>query len=235
MSKSKGNVVDPDDFVSKYGSDAVRIYLMFIGAWEDGGPWDPQRFEGAHRFIQKAYAAVTEGYVEKDVDGTRDAALEIRLHKLIQKVTKELDAHRFNTAIAAMMEYINVLAADRREGAVSSSMWQAAALTFIRVLAPFTPHLAEELWQEYGQTDSVHLEAWPVFDAEKTVDDLVTYAVQVNGKLRGEFVTERGRVPGAVEETAREQNATQDWTKGAEIVKVIVVPDRLVNFVVSSS
>lgn len=235
MSKSKGNVVDPDDFVSKYGSDAVRIYLMFIGAWEDGGPWDPQRCEGAHRFIQKAYAAVTEGYVEKDVDGTRDAALEIRLHKLIQKVTKELDAHRFNTAIAAMMEYINLLAADRREGAVSSSMWQAAALTFIRVLAPFTPHLAEELWQEYGQTDSVHLEAWPVFDAEKTVDDLVTYAVQVNGKLRGEFVTERGRVPGAVEETAREQNATQDWTKGSKIVKVIVVPDRLVNFVVNNS
>jgi leucyl-tRNA synthetase len=114
-------------------------------------------------------------------------------------------------------------------------MWQAAALTFIRVLAPFTPHLAEELWQEYGQTDSVHLEAWPVFDAEKTVDDLVTYAVQVNGKLRGEFVTERGRVPGAVEETAREQNATQDWTKGSKIVKVIVVPDRLVNFVVNNS
>lgn len=233
MSKSKGNVVDPMDFVTKYGADAVRIYLMFIGAWEDGGPWDPQRFEGAHRFIQKVYMALSDGYEEKDVDATRDTALEIRLHKLIKKVTKELNHNRFNTAIAAMMEYINALSTDRREGAISHAMWQGAALTFVRVLAPFTPHLAEELWDELGQEESVHLEPWPVFDNDKTLDDLVTIAVQVNGKLRGEFVTERGRVPGAIEETAREEDTKQGWTKGVEVIKVIVVPDRLVNFVVA--
>ncbi|MEI7818509.1 MAG: class I tRNA ligase family protein [bacterium] len=234
MSKSKGNVVDPIDYVNKYGSDALRLYLMFMGPYEDGGPWDAGRFEGPYRFMLKTYDTLSSEYREISHDSARETALVARLHKLIQKLTQDLDENRFNTAIAAMMEYINALAVDRREGVISAGVWQESAVTFVRAFAPFAPHLAEELWQDLEQEDSVHLESWPVFDVSLTQDEFVTIAVQVNGKLRGTFMSEAGRVPGAIEKSARDENSKQDWTKGALIIKVIVVPDKIVNFVVKS-
>lgn len=232
MSKSKGNVVDPLPYLDKYGSDALRLYLMFMGPWQDGGPWDARRFEGTYRFMQKVYDVLSPGYSEQIVDAAADTALTSQLHKLVKKITEDLETTHFNTAVAAMMEYINGLVVLRREGSIASDTWHTAALTFIRLLAPIAPHLAEELWFDNDQTESVHLESWPVYDPEQLKEDVVTIAVQVNGKLRGEFITAAGRVPGAIEETAREENDKHDWTKGAQIVKVIVVPDRLVNFVV---
>jgi len=237
MSKSKGNVVDPTGYVEKYGSDALRLYLMFMGPWQDGGAWDAGRFEGTYRFMFKSYAAIEGDYEPSQPDSIRETALTIRLHKLIRKVTEDLDAQHFNTAIAAMMEFINALTTDRREGVIGSETWDEVTRTFIRVLAPFAPHLAEELWQTGALSgdESVHLQAWPVYDDALVQDELLTIAVQVNGKLRGTFVSQAGRVPGAVEQTARDENDTQDWTKGATIIKVIVVPDKLVNFVVKTS
>lgn len=234
MSKSKGNVVDPVDYLDKYGSDALRLYLMFMGPWEDGGPWDAQRFEGTYRFMHKIYESLSQPYTAGVVDGARETALTRRLHQLIQRVTESLDAHHFNTAIAAFMEYVNALGADRRERVISESVWQESAITAVRALAPLAPHLAEELWEVLGEEQSVHLERWPVYDAELIQDSVVTIAVQVNGKLRGQFVSEAGRLPGAIEETARAEDAEHNWTKGAEIVKVIVVPDKIVNFVVKN-
>ncbi len=232
MSKSKGNVVDPLPYLDQYGSDALRLYLMFMGPWQDGGPWDARRFEGTYRFMQKVYDVLSPGYTEQTVDAAADTALTSQLHKLVKKITEDLETTHFNTAVAAMMEYINGLIVMRREGSITSNTWHTAALTFIRLLAPIAPHLAEELWFDNSQTESVHLEPWPTYDPEQLKEDVVTIAVQVNGKLRGEFVTATGRVPGAIEQTAREENDKHDWTKSAQIVKVIVVPDRLVNFVV---
>ena len=232
MSKSKGNVVDPLPYLDQYGSDALRLYLMFMGPWQDGGPWDARRFEGTYRFMQKVYDVLSPGYTEQTVDAAADTALTSQLHKLVKKITEDLETTHFNTAVAAMMEYINGLIVMRREGSIASDTWHTAALTFIRLLAPIAPHLAEELWADNSQTESVHLEPWPVYDPELLKEDVVTIAVQVNGKLRGEFMTAAGRVPGAIEETAREENDKHEWTKGAQIIKVIVVPDRLVNFVV---
>lgn len=234
MSKSKGNVIDPQDYIEKYGADAIRLYMMFMGPWVEGGAWDPSRFEGPYRFMMKTYDTLHAPYVQKGDGeaGVAETALVTRLHKLIAKVTSDLDEAHFNTSISAMMQYMNALGNDRREGLVNESIWLDVALTFVRLLAPFAPHLAEELWHDLGGTESVHLEPWPEYDAELMKEDLVTIAVQVNGKLRGEFVSEAGRVPGAIEESAREHNITHGWTKDAEIAKVIVVPDRLVNFVI---
>ncbi len=237
MSKSKGNVVDPTDYLDKYGSDAIRLYLMFMGPWEEGGPWDASRFEGPYRFMLKTYDTLSGVYTQNsDVApaGVAETGLLTSLHKLIKKLTEDLDDVHFNTAIAAMMSFMNELQVVHREGNVSAEVWQEVALTFVRALAPFAPHLAEELWSDLGQAESVHLEPWPTYDEKFLKEDVITIAVQVNGKLRGEFITQAGRVPGALEKTAREENQTQDWTKGAEIIKVIVVPDRLVNFVVRS-
>lgn len=232
MSKSKGNVVDPMDYVERYGADAVRLYLMFMGPWEDGGLWDPQRFEGTYRFLQKTHAILTTDYHPDKIDATEETALDGRLHKLVKKVGEDLKQARFNTAIAAMMEYTNALARVQREGSVATELWREQVQTFARLFAPFAPYLAEEIWHELGEEESVHLEAWPAFDESKVRDSLVTIAVQVNGKLRGEFVMEAGKLPGAIEEQARGLNAEHNWTHGRQIIKLIVVPDRLVNFVV---
>ncbi|MCC7543505.1 class I tRNA ligase family protein [bacterium] len=234
MSKSKGNVIDPLVYLEQYGSDALRLYLMFMGPWQDGGPWDARRFEGTYRFMQKTYDALSPGYLEQTVDDVVDTALTVQLHRFVKKVGDDIAATRFNTAIAALMEHMNALITIKRDGSVSATTWQTVVLTTIRLLAPLAPHLAEELWHDNDQEESVHLEVWPVYDPALLIEDVVTIAVQVNGKLRGEFMTTPGRVPGAIEETAREENAKQGWTKDAQIIKVIVVPDRLVNFVVKS-
>lgn len=231
MSKSKGNVIDPMQYVEKYGADAVRLYLMFMGPWEDGGPWDPQRFEGTYRFLQKVYSTISAQYEPNVIDATSETALDTSLHKLVKKVTEDLESTRFNTAIASMMEYITLLTKAQRVSDVSVELWREHVQTFVRLLAPFAPFLAEELWQELGEEESVHLEAWPTFDEAKTRDELVTIAVQVNGKLRGEFVMEAGKLPGAIEDQARGLDAEHNWTHGLQVIKVIVVPDRLVNFV----
>ncbi len=232
MSKSKGNVVDPLPFVDKYGADSVRLYLMFLGPWEDGGPWDPQRFEGTHRFLQRVYSTILTDYQPTEIDAAEETELEIGLHKLTKKLTEDLDAAHFNTAIAAMMEYISRLIRITQTGSVSHELWREVIQTFVRLLAPFAPFMAEELWQELGENESVHLENWPMYDAAKIQDITVTIAVQVNGKLRGEFVMEAGKLPGAIEAEAKRLDAIEQWTKSAQVMKVIVVPDRLVNFVV---
>lgn len=233
MSKSKGNVVDPLQYVEKYGADAVRLYLMFMGPWEDGGPWDPQRFEGTYRFMQKVYATVSAEYSPRQIDAAAETMLDSALHKLVKKVTQDLENIRFNTAIAAMMEYMTLLSKSQQAGHLAQDLWREHVQTFVRLIAPFAPFLAEELWQGLGEEESVHLESWPIFDKDKACDELVTIVVQVNGKLRGEFVMETGKLPGAIEDQARALNAEHNWTGERQIIKIIVVPDRLVNFVVT--
>lgn len=232
MSKSKGNVIDPVEYLNKYGSDALRLYLMFMGPYEDGGPWDPQRFEGTYRFIKKVWELMVDDYKPQTLNTEQEAELESRLHKLIKKVGEDLNEVKFNTAIAAMMEFVNYSQAVKRAGSVSTESWRQTSLTLVTLLAPFVPCATEELWEYLGQTESVHLQSWPKYNPELVKDDVVTIVVQVNGKLRGEFVAAAGASQEELEKLANEANNDQDFTKDQEIVKTIVVPGRLVNFVV---
>lgn len=231
MSKSKGNVIDPGDYVGKYGSDAVRVYLMFMGPYSDGGPWDPERFEGASRFINRAWDLITSKYQQKSDDTIKAAELESKLHKTIKKVGEDTQAIRFNTAISALMELVNFMMPLKTEGSIDTAQWHKAIKTINLLLAPFMPFMAEEMWEVIGNDSSVHSQSWPEYDPGLVKDDVVTVIIQINGKLKGEFLvnTEDSHYKDELERMARE--ALGDKLKNLNITKVIVVPGRLVNFV----
>ena len=231
MSKSKGNVIDPDDYVDKYGADSVRMYLMFMGPYEEGGPWDPKRFEGTYRFVNKIWELVTGEYKESSHESAVEAELESKLHKLIKKVTQDIPSVRFNTAIASMMEFVNYAGSVKSKGQVSKDQWNLTISTFTKVLAPFAPYLSEELWELQGNDRSVHSQAWPLYDPNLVKDDVLTIVIQVNGKLRDEFIVnaEDAHYQDELERMAREKLG--DKLVGMDVIKVIVVPGKLVNFV----
>ena len=228
MSKSRGNVVNPQDFVDRYGSDALRLFLMFVGPWNEGGPWDSQGIGGVSRFLRRALSLVTGD--EASSAQADPAELPRRTNRLVKKVTSDLDTFRFNTSIAALMEYTNYLLGVK--GAVAGEEWREALRTFVLVLAPLAPHHAEEMWAEMGEGGSVHEQAWPGYDQALIVEEEITLVVQVNGKVR-----DRVTVPAGIsEEAAREQALASERVRphveGKPIRKSIYVPGRLVNLVV---
>ncbi|WP_420541915.1 leucine--tRNA ligase [Rubrobacter calidifluminis] len=228
MSKSKGNVVNPQEWVDRYGSDVLRCFLMFIGPWNEGGPWDGQGIEGVARWLRRAHSLVVEG--EPSGAEADPKELPRRTSRLVKRVTENLETFRFNTAIAALMEHTNYLLAVR--GRVDEEEWASALRDFVLVLAPFAPHHAEEMWAELGQPYSVHQQSWPQWDEELVAEEEITLVVQVNGKLR-----DRIRVPVDVsEEDARrlalESPKVRQHVEGREIRKCVYVPGRVVNLVV---
>ncbi|MCB9455838.1 MAG: leucine--tRNA ligase [Anaerolineaceae bacterium] len=182
MSKSKGNVVNPDELVAQYGADTVRAYLMFAFDWEKGGPWDPDGIKGPVRWLNEVWDVVTTGAPAGD--GSADRDVERKLHQTILKVTTSLEKFSFNTAIAGLMEFKNALVAALKAGGVSAGAWRDALNVYLRLMAPFTPHMAEELWQHLGFGYSVHQQSWPVYDADKATEDALTLVIMVNGKVR---------------------------------------------------
>ncbi|HZY58054.1 MAG TPA: class I tRNA ligase family protein, partial [Rubrobacteraceae bacterium] len=229
MSKSRGNVVNPQEFLDRYGSDALRCYLMFIGPWFQGGPWDPRGVEGVARFLRRAHSLAAGSDFSGAVADPEE--LDRRTNKLIKKVTKDLEAFRFNTAIAALMEHTNYLLAIR--GEVGERAWRDALRTFILVLAPFAPHHAEDMWALMELPYSVHEQAWPEWDEELIVEDEITLVVQVNGKLRDRIEAPADVSEEAAKELALASANVRPHIEGREIRKSVYVPGRLVNFVVS--
>jgi leucyl-tRNA synthetase len=228
MSKSRGNVVNPQEFVDRYGSDALRSFLMFIGPWDQGGPWDGRGIEGVSRFLRRALSLTGDG----DPSGAEadPAELARRTNRTVKKVTEDLGAFRFNTAIAALMEHTNYLLAIK--GEVGEEEWNEALRAFVLVLAPFAPHHAEEMWGALGEAYSVHEQAWPAWDEALIRAEEITLVVQVNGKLR-----DRIEVPADItEETAKElalsSERVRPHVEGKELRKSVYVPGRLVNLVV---
>ncbi len=232
MSKSKNNVINPDDYVDKYGADSVRMYLMFMGPYEDGGPWDPKRFEGTYRFINKIWELITSEYTEIQLDSIVEAELVSKLHRLIKKVTEDVQKIRFNTAIAAMMEFVNFAGTLKHKGQIPKEQWNVITSTFTKLLAPFAPYLSEELWELLNNEQSVHLQAWPKYDPNLCKDDVLTIVIQINGKLRDQFIVniENAHSPVELERMAREKLGSR--MDNLEVVKTIAVPGKLVNFVV---
>jgi len=228
MSKSRGNVVNPDDQVEKYGADGVRCYLMFIGPWSEGGPFSMKGIEGVSRWLNRVWtlAQGPEPTARGDAATTRD--LRRLLHKTIKRVGDDLEAMRFNTMVAALMEYTNGLK-DARDAGVDAEAWREAITTLLLLLAPSAPHLTEELWQRRGGAYSIHQQSWPVHDAALAADEVVTIAVQVNGKMRDRVTV----AAGADEETLRSAALASERVRaqldGQTIMRVITVPGRLVN------
>jgi leucyl-tRNA synthetase len=239
MSKSRGNVVNPDEMVAKYGADTVRGYLMFIGPWDQGGPWDMQAIEGVYRFLYRVWAVVNEDprlatpipSHDRTPDPGEVRALERKLHQTIQKATDDMAGFRFNTAIAALMEFNNYLYKARETSAIFSPVWDIATRSLVLMMAPIFPHIADELWHRQGNTSSVHKQRWPVADPEKARVDEVTVVVQVNGKVRDKLVVTPGTAAAELEAQALALENVRRWLEGKQARKVVVVPDKLVNIV----
>ncbi len=225
MSKSRGNVVNPDDMMDQFGADAVRLYEMFMGPLEAMKPWSTRGVEGITRFLERVWRLMVdqEGRLSSAVvPSPPDVAQQRLLHQTIKKVTEDIEALRFNTAISQMMVFTNEMTkAEQRSRAVLEP--------FVLLLAPFAPHLTEELWTMLGHRPSVSEQSWPVFDPALTVSDHVTIPVQVNGRLRGRIEIGHDATHDHVERAAREQVA--EWLQGKEPKKVIYVEKKLMNFV----
>jgi leucyl-tRNA synthetase len=234
MSKSKQNVVNPDDMCAEYGADALRLYELFMTPLEDGGEWETSGVAGTRRFLDRVWRLVVETDTDandtgrlnpklsSDDEGDRD--LKRALHAAIKKVTEAVDQLRFNTAIAEMMVFVN-------EATKAPSLPRAFMETFVKILSPFAPHVAEELWERLGHADSLVYEPWPAFDEAALAVDTITLAVQIAGKMRGTI-----EVPADVSEKAAIEAAKADpkiarYLEGKTIRREIYVPGRLVNLV----
>ena len=221
MSKSRGNVQTPDEYVAIYGADTLRLFLMFLGPWTQGSDWDASGIEGVHRFLNRAWML---GLTDPGA-GPRDRAIDRALHRTIAKVTADLETYHFNTAIAAMMELSNALqhaSGPSRADAVDK---------LILLLAPFAPHIAEELWHRRGGTGTVHRQTWPAYDATLAAADEITLVIQIDGKVRERIPAPAGMSIARAEELARANPKVRAALTGRDVDRVVVVPDRIVNIV----
>ncbi|HRI36494.1 MAG TPA: class I tRNA ligase family protein [bacterium] len=221
MSKSRGNVVNPNDVVDEYGADTLRLYEMFMGDFTDSAPWDTTKIIGMRRLLDRAYATIVD-----DKNKTTDDMKAMKLlHKTVKKVGEDIVAYKFNTAIAA----INILL---NEGcptdADDAAEWKSVTT---RLLHPFAPHIAEECWAHLGNTESVYHAAWPEYQEFMIVDDEVTIAIQVDGKLRTTFTCLNGVAKEEVLALAYDDDIVKKWTDGKEIAREIFVPNKLLNIV----
>ena len=232
MSKSKGNVVNPDEYIRLYGSDALRLYLMFMGPFDQGGDFRDTAMEGMSRWVGRVWR-IAQMSLDKRSKGS-SATISSALHKAIKRVGDDLEKRRYNTAIASEMEFTNLV------GDNEGFLGIPELKKFILLLAPLAPHLSEELWQqingykEFKPSQSVHVQPWPEFDETKIVDKDVVIAVQVNGKLRDTFTVDVGIafIQNDIETEAKNRENIQKYLAGKAIQKTIFVPGKLVNFVV---
>jgi leucyl-tRNA synthetase len=234
MSKSRGNVVNPDDYVGTLGADAVRAFLMFIGPWELGGSWSSTGIEGIYRFLSRMWAVVLDGPTARHdaVDAEAEVALRRILHKTIKRVTDDFAAFKFNTALAALMEYNNYLIKAKETAVYGGAAWEEAMRSLILMIAPIMPHLAEELWERLGGAYSVHTQRWPQYDAALAADEVITLVVQLNGKVRARLEVPVDVTEAGAKELALGNASIQQYLAGKQVLKVIYVPGRLLNIVV---
>jgi len=231
MSKSKGNVVTPDDYVSQMGADAVRVYLMFVGPWEQGGDWNDNGIVGMSRWLNRVWRLVTADYEEKSMDAEATKECLRIMHKTIKKATQDIERFRFNTMLAALMEYTNTLSKVLEAGNIAGAQWKEAIKILLILMAPSTPHMAEELWVELGYPYSIHRQAWPAWDKELAADEEVTLVIQVNGRLRDKLTAPVDISEDEVVKTAFAQERIQGYIAGKSIAKTIYVPGKLLNIV----
>jgi leucyl-tRNA synthetase len=218
MSKSRGNVINPDDVVREHGADALRAYEMFMGDFEQAKPWDTRAIRGITRFLHNVWTVVFE-----PKEAEEDVHRKLR-HKTIKAVGERIETFKFNTAIAALMEYVSALQA--------KGSTQEDREVLVQLVAPFAPHLAEECWEHLGHRGLVCKEPWPTYDEALTVDEVLTIPVQVSGKFRGTVEVPRDATEALVKERALELETVKNALRGKTLVKVIWVPSKMLNLVV---
>jgi leucyl-tRNA synthetase len=259
MSKSRGNVANPDELVARFGSDAVRCFLMFIGPWDQGGPWNPSGIEGVHRFLGRVWAVAeaSGGGKVRQVPGMPSQSLageppgsggapgnqtlatieggsrELRqiTHRIIQEVGEDYAEFHFNVALSKLMELTNAIGRARDDGLAGTDAYIEAVDTLLLLLAPIAPHIAEELWSRRGRPYSIHQQTWPAFDPALAAAEMIELPVQVDGKLRDRLVVAPQTSAEEIERLALASERVQAYLKGRPPAKVIQIPGRLVNIV----
>jgi leucyl-tRNA synthetase len=232
MSKSKGNVVTPDTYVGELGADTVRVYLMFVGPWELGGEWNDNGIVGMNRWLHRVWNLAVADYVAKTASHDAEKELNRLIHKTIKKATEDMERFRFNTMLAALMEFTNYLNKVQDEGNVSAAIWEESIKAMLLLLAPSAPHLTEELWAMLDYPYSIHNQPWPKWDKDLAKEDEVTLIIQVNGKLRDKVIVPASITEAEAKELALGSDKVKVYLEGKKAAKIIYVPGRLVNIVV---
>jgi leucyl-tRNA synthetase len=234
MSKSKNNTIEPDELIEQgYGADSIRLMELFIGPWNQAVNWSVEGIAGTFRFLQRYWTLAEEFGAAKNSDTAKDLEITAAAHKTVKKVSEDIHRMDFNTAIAAMMSLVNELYKFKAEDGVGHSAgWRFALETLTQLLAPFAPHITEEVWEVLGHDSSVHISQWPAWDEKLVSEEVITLAVQVNGKVRSEIfapvdVTEEKAI-----KAAKEDQKITALLKDKAVKKVIYVPGRIINFVV---
>ncbi|MHB8830544.1 MAG: leucine--tRNA ligase [Patescibacteria group bacterium] len=238
MSKSKGNVVNPDEIVEQYGADVFRTYEMFIGPYDMDAPWSTRDIQGVRRFLDKVWQ-LSQSQIENyklrqkgemptlsvpGVDAEDTQPYDLVLHQTIKKVGEDIDNLRFNTAVSQLMILTNELQ--------GKGMRSQDFRSYLKLIAPFAPHMAEELWHQLGNETSIHVEVWPQYNESKLVAEAVTIAVQVNGKLRGEVKVATGSEEDVVRQAAEKEPSVNKYLEGQKVKKVVYVKNKIINFIV---
>ncbi|MGA2504041.1 MAG: leucine--tRNA ligase [Anaerolineales bacterium] len=258
MSKSRGNVVDPDDLVARYGADAVRAFLMFFARWDMGAPWNPTGIDGTVRWLRRVWTLVVStgevkssrqplGFFKGDVpdkdiagamlsnlEGNREPAqtLRRRVHQMLKRITRDFKKFEFNTVVSGLMELLNEMYAARDAGVTGTQEWMEAVDIYLRMLAPVCPHIAEELWEQTGREYSIHNQPWPKVDEEAAREQEIVIPVQVNGKLRDRVVLPADVSEEEIKSAALASKIIQKYLEGKPPKKVIVAQKKLVNIVI---
>ena len=234
MSKSWGNVIAPDEIIEQgYGADAIRVMELFIGPWNQSAAWSVEGMGGCFRFLQRVWT-LTQEYLEAKPDqGKESKALLVATHKAIKKVSQDMHDFGFNTSIAALMELVNELYKIKADdNFTAGKTWKFALDTLLQLLAPYAPHMTEELWQQLGHTDSIHTSTWPTWDEKYLVADTITIVVQVNGKVRAQITVPTDSDEKATVAAVQADSKVAGYLAGKTIHKTIYVPGKLVSFVV---
>ena len=231
MSKSRGNVVNPDALVQKYGADTVRAYLIFFSRWDQGGPWSYTGIEGNARWLRRVWSMFLEPEATH-ADANVLKALRRKTHQTLRSLSFDYENFEFNTIISGLMELLNMMARAKTAGAFGTPEWDVCVDIYLRMLAPVCPHITEELWERLGKPYSVHTQAWPQVDEEAAKDEEITLIVQVNGKLRGRIMVSPEITQEEMQALALASESVRAELAGREPKKVIVVPGKLVNVVV---
>ena len=240
MSKSRGNVQDPDELVSRYGADAVRLFLMFMGPWAQGGPWSPTGIEGVHRFLRRVWATVLDPHGGEQAGQARDVDdddLRRHAHRTLKRVTDDYADFGFNTMVSALMELTNRLVRLRGTAVAGTADWDEAVKLLLLMLAPLAPHISDELWSRRlaaraEEWSSIHSQSWPDFDRELVAESEVELPIQINGKLRDVVTVPAGLSEIEIEQIVLARDKVTAQLSDHEVVRVIHVPGRLVNVVV---
>jgi leucyl-tRNA synthetase len=232
MSKSRGNVLAPDDLVRSYGADVVRAYLIFFSRWDQGGPWSSGGIEGVNRWIRRVWSTIVEPGPQGSQDEGSVRALRRKVHQTLRAVTRDFEQFEFNTVVSGLMELLNEMGKAKQHGLYNSPAWKEAVELYLLMLAPISPHISEELWEWMGKPYSIHTQKWPAVDDQAAREDEITLVVQINGKVRDRIQLPAGVSEDAARSSTLASAAVQKYLEGRQPRQIIYVPGKLIYIVV---